>query len=92
MLSDVGDSTKQATFKEFDSFTLKDIEQAFENVELVSYQEIKRVRIKGTSIVLRALPSGASVGGACWSIEYNNQSVIYAPEIHDHESAIAAPL
>ena len=86
LLKDSGD------FKEFDSFCLKDVEHAFESVELVSYQEIKRVRIKGTSMVLRALPNGASVGGACWSIEYNNQSVVYAPDINDHESAISAPL
>lgn len=92
LVVDQDGADNKISYKELDQFNLKDVELAFENVELVSYQEIKRVRIKGTSLILRAIANGASVGGACWSIEYNNQTIVYAPDINDLESAISAPL
>jgi Cft2 family RNA processing exonuclease len=54
---------------EFDFFSLADIEQAFEQIELVSYQEVAKIRIRATGLTLKALPNGSSVGGTCWHIE-----------------------
>jgi Cft2 family RNA processing exonuclease len=38
-----------------------------------------------TDIILKALPSGNSVGGTAWHIEYNKLSIIYAIDLYDKE-------
>lgn len=58
---------------EFEAFELQDIESAFEQIELVSYGEIKKVLIGETAIILKAFASGNSVGGTIWHVEYNKQ-------------------
>ena len=57
------------------------MEESFEQIELVSYQEKKRLVEGQTEIVLKALPSGNSVGGTAWHIEYNKLSIIYAIDL-----------
>ena len=83
---------KNVGFCDFNQFNLQDIENAFEQIELVSYQEIKSFRIGDTLIVIKAFPSGNSVGGTVWQIEYNKLSIIYAFDINDHETPISLPL
>lgn len=58
----------------------------------MSYQEVAKIRIRATGLTLKALPNGSSVGGTCWHIELSGQSILYALDLNDHESAIAAPL
>ena len=55
----------------FEYFSLSDVEKVFERVELVSYNENRKIRLRETELILSALPSGNSLGGACWKIEYN---------------------
>ena len=80
------------SYQVFEAFDLSEVEKAFESIELVSYQEIKKIRVADTILTLRALPSGSSVGGACWHMELNGLSVVYALDLNDHETAISAPL
>ena len=58
----------------------------------MSYQEKKRLVEGQTEIVLKALPSGNSVGGTAWHIEYNKLSIIYAIDLYDKEIQISAPI
>lgn len=58
---------------------------------MVSYQEIKRLVIGSTEIILKALPSGNSVGGTAWHLEYNKLSIIYALDLNDKETPISLP-
>jgi cleavage and polyadenylation specificity factor subunit 2 len=55
----------------FDHFTLQDVETAFERIELVSFNEKRRIKVLDTELMLSALPSGNSIGGTAWKIEYN---------------------
>jgi cleavage and polyadenylation specificity factor subunit 2 len=44
----------------------------FERVELVSYNEHRRLRAgDGAEVVVSAHPNGSAIGGACWKVEYN---------------------
>lgn len=43
-------------------------------------------------MILKALPSGNSVGGTAWHIEYNKLSIIYAIDLNDKETPISIPL
>lgn len=58
----------------------------------MSYQEIKNFRIGDTLIVVKAYPSGNSVGGTIWHIEYNKLAIIYAFDVNDQETPISLPL
>jgi hypothetical protein len=43
----------------------------FENVELVSFKENRKLKVHNTELMLAALPSGNSIGGSAWKVEYN---------------------
>ena len=58
----------------------------------MSYQERKRLTSQDTEVILKALPSGNSVGGTAWHLEYNKLSIIYALDLHDKETPISLPL
>lgn len=45
-----------------------------------------------TEVILKALPSGNSVGGTAWLIEYNKLNIIYAIDLNDTETPISIPL
>jgi len=77
---------------EFDHFTLQNVEEGFEKIELVSYQERRRLSSADTEVILKALPSGNSVGGTAWHLEYNKLSIIYALDLNDKETPISLPL
>jgi Cft2 family RNA processing exonuclease len=62
--------------QDFDLFNLQDVEKVFEKVELLSFNEHRKIRsthqIEDQSeIILSAHPSGSAIGGTCWKIEYN---------------------
>ena len=67
---------------DFHLFTLFDVEKAFEKVELVSFNEHRKIKShmksEETEIILSAHPSGSAIGGTCWKIEYNKQLIVYA--------------
>jgi Cft2 family RNA processing exonuclease len=50
------------------------------------------LQVANTQIILRALPSGNSVGGTAWHIQYNNLNIIYAVDLNDKETPISLPL
>ena len=71
---------------------MEDVENVFENVDLVSFQE-RRSLVRGdTEIIIKALPSGNSVGGTAWHLEYNKLSIIYAFDLNDKETPITHSL
>jgi Cft2 family RNA processing exonuclease len=47
------------------------VEDGFEKIELVSFNEKRRIKVHDTEIMMSALPSGNSIGGTAWKIEYN---------------------
>lgn len=67
----------------FEYFTLQDVEKIFEKIELVSFNENRKIRLRETELILSALPTGNSIGGTCWKIEYNKQVIIYAMDLND---------
>ena len=71
---------------------MQDVEEGFEKIELVSYQERKRLTSGDTEVILKALASGNSVGGTAWHLEYNKLSIIYALDLNDKETQISLPL
>lgn len=76
----------------FEFFNLQDVEKAFERIELVSYNENRKIKLRDTELILSAMPSGNSIGGACWKIEYNKQVIIYAVELNDKSIDITIPM
>ncbi|CDW72718.1 cleavage and polyadenylation specificity factor subunit 2-like [Stylonychia lemnae] len=76
----------------FEYFSLQDVERAFERIEQVSYNENRKIRVRETELILSALPSGNSIGGACWKIEYNKQVIIYAVELNNKPLNITVPM
>jgi Cft2 family RNA processing exonuclease len=83
--------------QDFDLFNLQDVEKVFEKVELVSFNEHRKIRsthqIEDQSeIVLSAHPSGSAIGGTCWKIEYNKQTIVYAVDLNDVPLTISVPM
>jgi len=54
----------------------------------VSFDEKKRIKVGETEIIVSAMPSGNSVGGSAWKIEYNKQTIFYAMELSDKPSML----
>lgn len=71
---------------------MEDVEESFESIDLVSFQERRRLARGDTEVIIRALPSGNSVGGTAWQLEYNKLSIIYAFDLNDKETPISLPL
>jgi cleavage and polyadenylation specificity factor subunit 2 len=85
--------------QDFNLFTLQDVEKVFEKVELVSFNEHRRIRSSShyqiedqSEIILSAHPSGSAIGGTCWKIEYNKQTIIYAVDLNDVPLTISVPM
>lgn len=76
----------------FNRFSLQDVEKVFEKVELVSFHENRKVALRDTELLLSALPSGHAIGGACWKIEYNKQTILYAMDLNDKPMPITHPM
>ena len=43
-------------------------------------------------MIIKAYPSGNSVGGTAWYFEFNRQYIIYAIDLNDKETPISIPL
>jgi|LauGreDrversion4_2_1035121.scaffolds.fasta_scaffold138835_2 Cft2 family RNA processing exonuclease len=52
-------------------------------IQLVSFDERKRIKIQETELIVSALPSGKSIGSAIWKIEINKFNVFYALDLND---------
>ena len=85
--------------QDFDLYTLQDVEKVFEKVELVSFNEHRKIRSTQnhptedqSEIILSAHPSGSAIGGTCWKIEYNKQTIVYAVDLNDVPLTISVPM
>ena len=67
-------------------FTLEDIADSFELIDLVSFKERRKLSKGNELVIVNALESGSAVGGTAWHIEYNNLSIIYAIDLSDKET------
>ena len=54
----------------FNIYNLQNVEGAFSHIQLVSFNENKRLKIKDTELIVSAVPSGNSIGGTAWKIEF----------------------
>ena len=50
------------------------------------------IKLRDTELILSALPSGSSIGGCCWKIEYHKQIIVYAVELNDRPLYITKPM
>lgn len=76
----------------FDAYSLQNVEAAFEKIQLVSFNENKRLKFKDTELIVQAVPSGNCIGGSAWKIEYNKQTIMYALELNDKPMQLTPPL
>ena len=72
----------------FDIYSLKDVEASFEKIQLVSFNENKRLKIGNTELIVSAVPSGNSIGGTAWKIEFQKQTIMYGVELYDRQQQI----
>ena len=78
----------------FGTYSLQNVEGAFSNIQLVSFNENKRLKIKDsdTELIVSAIPSGNSIGGTAWKIEFQKQTILYGLELNDKTAQITPPL
>jgi len=76
----------------FEIFDLPDVELAFDKIETMSFHENLRIKDRDTEILLTAVPSGNSLGGTVWKIEYNRQLIVYAIDINDKPQHVTLPM
>ena len=74
-------------FAIFDMFSLKDVQNACANIELVAFDELKKIG----DISFCAFPSGSSIGGSCFRFEVHKQTLVYAVDIYDKQSLLTQP-
>jgi len=46
------------------------VEGAFSQIQHIAFNETKRLKIKDTELIVSAVPSGNSIGGTAWKIEF----------------------
>ena len=79
---------------DFCAYSLQDVEGAFCNLQLVSFNENKRLKIKDsdTEVIVSAIPSGNSIGGTAWKIEFQKQTIVYGLELNDKSTQLTPPM
>lgn len=66
-------------YEDFNLFSLDDIDNAFEKITQVKYQEPISLKGKGEGLTIVAYPAGHLVGGAIWKITKDGEEdVVYA--------------
>jgi Cft2 family RNA processing exonuclease len=73
----------------FSAYSLEDIESVFSMIQLVSFDERKRIKVQETELIVSALPSGKAIGSAIWKIEINKFNVFYALDLNDQSQQIS---
>jgi len=51
----------------------------------VSFNENKRLKVKDTELIVSAVPSGNSIGGTAWKIEFQKQTILYGLDLNDKQ-------
>ena len=65
----------------FQAITDSDISSTFLNINEVKFKENVKLPHNKNEILITPLPSGTSLGGCCWKINYKLHSILYAPHI-----------
>ena len=81
--------------KEMDHFTtygLENVEGAFSQIQFVAFGESKRLKKGETELLVQAIPSGHSIGGTAWKVEFQKQTILYGLELNDKQLQITPPL
>ncbi|KAG0368815.1 cleavage and polyadenylation specificity factor subunit 2 [Gamsiella multidivaricata] len=69
--------SKRAT-EDFTTFNLEDIDQAFEAITCLRYQQPTELSGKCKGITITASSAGHTVGGTVWKISKDTESILYA--------------
>ncbi|KAG0257052.1 cleavage and polyadenylation specificity factor subunit 2 [Mortierella polycephala] len=69
--------SKRAT-EDFTTFNLEDIDQAFEAITCLRYQQPTALTGKCKGITITAFSAGHTVGGTVWKISKDTESILYA--------------
>ncbi|KAF9195029.1 cleavage and polyadenylation specificity factor subunit 2 [Haplosporangium sp. Z 767] len=69
--------SKRAT-EDFTTFNLEDIDQAFEAITCLRYQQPTVLTGKCKGITITAFSAGHTVGGTVWKISKDTESILYA--------------
>lgn len=69
--------SKRAT-EDFTTFNLEDIDQAFESITCLRYQQPTELVGKCKGITITASSAGHTVGGTIWKISKDTESILYA--------------
>ncbi|KAK5799514.1 beta-lactamase-like protein, partial [Linnemannia elongata] len=69
--------SKRAT-EDFMTFNLEDIDQAFESITCLRYQQPTELVGKCKGITITASSAGHTVGGTIWKISKDTESILYA--------------
>ncbi len=68
----------QASVRDFDAFSLDDVDDVFATVRQLKYSQHLRLGGKGKGIVVTPYAAGHSLGGTLWKISKENEDIIYA--------------
>jgi Cft2 family RNA processing exonuclease len=68
----------QASVRDFDAFSLDDVDDVFATVRQLKYSQHVRLGGKGKGIQVTPYAAGHSLGGTLWKISKENEDVIYA--------------
>ncbi|KAF9433404.1 cleavage and polyadenylation specificity factor subunit 2 [Entomortierella beljakovae] len=64
--------------EDFNTFNLEDIDQAFESITCLRYQQPTELGGKCKGITITASSAGHTVGGTIWKISKDTESILYA--------------
>ncbi len=75
----------------FNFLSESDLREPFLNISEVKYKENIEIKQKDIEMTLYSVPSGSSLGGCSWKINYKLQSIIYAPQFYLENKFICDP-
>lgn len=76
----------------FDHYTLQHVEGSCQQIQLLSFDERKRLKMQDTELIISAIPSGNSIGGSALKIEFNKLQLFYGIDLNDKLQQLTPPL
>jgi Cft2 family RNA processing exonuclease len=65
--------------EEFDTFTLDDVDEAFERIRPVKYQQVLEL---SQNVFVTAYPAGHLLGGAIWKFQKESEEIVYCVDVN----------
>ncbi|KAK4530230.1 hypothetical protein CCYA_CCYA03G1087 [Cyanidiococcus yangmingshanensis] len=65
--------------EEFDTFTLDDVDEAFERVRPVKYQQVIEL---AQNVFATAYPAGHLLGGSIWKFQKESEEIVYCVDVN----------